>query len=269
MQIQFRPFWALIFGLALVLTLLIFPACKGGKAPLAGSVPPKIYISAAEHNYEKAIIAFEKMEQDSPSTKGGIVFTGSSSIRKWETLVEDMAPLPVINRGFGGSIIRQVSFYANRFLIPLAPQLIVFYCGENDICNDLSSHTDPLRNFKDFTAIIRYYLPQTHILYLSMKPSPLRWQYWEKFSKGNELIRAYTETDEKLRYLDVGEIMIGEDGRPKTHIWVSDSLHMNEAGYADWTNIVRPVVRSMWENVRQQPVNKEKRMQGKRRNIAE
>ncbi|MEM0995982.1 MAG: SGNH/GDSL hydrolase family protein [Bacteroidota bacterium] len=231
----------IVFGLA---------ACKSKpREALSASVPPKVDLKSTEQMFEPDIARFEQMERDSPSAKGGIVFTGSSSIRLWETLEADMAPLPVINRGFGGSIIRQVSHYTERIVLPLQPKLIVLYCGENDIANDVYPHTDPLQNYQDFVAIIRHHLPDTPILYLAMKPSPLRWPYWEKFARGNRLIEEYTQREADLEYIDVSEVMLGVDGRPQPEIFVSDSLHMNADGYAQWTALIRPAVERLWEKV--------------------
>jgi hypothetical protein len=54
-----------------------------------------------------------------PVTPGAIVFMGSSSIRFWETLGRDMAPLPAQNRGFGGATVAGVNVYARRILARL------------------------------------------------------------------------------------------------------------------------------------------------------
>ena len=50
--------------------------------------------------FEREIAAFEAVDARGMPAPGGIVFTGSSSIRLWSTLEADMAPLPVIRRGF-------------------------------------------------------------------------------------------------------------------------------------------------------------------------
>jgi len=34
--------------------------------------------------------------------------------------------------------------------------------------------------------------------------------------------------------------MLGPDGKPKPDIFVEDQLHMNAAGYAIWTEVIRP-----------------------------
>ena len=46
-----------------------------------------------------------------------MLFVGSSSIRFWETLARDFKGTAVINRGFGGSRIADVTRYADRVVI--------------------------------------------------------------------------------------------------------------------------------------------------------
>src|SRR6266699_3090136 len=47
--------------------------------------------------WEAQIRAFEEADRFRPPEPGAIVFTGSSSIRLWGTLEQDMAPLRVVN----------------------------------------------------------------------------------------------------------------------------------------------------------------------------
>ncbi len=59
--------------------------------------------SVFAQGWEPAIRDFEEQDKVHPPKPGCIVFAGSSSFRFWDTLVSDMKPLDVINRGFGGS----------------------------------------------------------------------------------------------------------------------------------------------------------------------
>jgi len=68
--------------------------------------------------YHFQIAAYEKADQAHFPEAGGIVFTGSSSIRLWTTVSQDMRPLPVINRAFGGSQIAEVTYYAQQIITP-------------------------------------------------------------------------------------------------------------------------------------------------------
>jgi hypothetical protein len=131
-------------------------------------------------SWESSIRKFEESDRLHPPKPGTIVFTGSSSINCWHTLADDMQPLDVINRGLGGSQIAHVNQYARRIVIPYRPRAVVLYAGENDLSWPWSkSPNTVLHDFKRFVEIIHAELPDTRICYLSMKPSPLRWNNWK------------------------------------------------------------------------------------------
>jgi len=84
-----------------------------------------------EH-WEKNIQAFEQWDSKNSYPDDAVLFVGSSSIVMWKT--RDYFPgLKVINRGFGGSQIAEVSYFADRIVFPYKPKAIVFYAGDNDI----------------------------------------------------------------------------------------------------------------------------------------
>ena len=49
---------------------------------------------------------------------------------------EDLAPLTVIPRGFGGSTMHDLLHYVNRIVVPYRPRAIVVYEGDNDMSDD-------------------------------------------------------------------------------------------------------------------------------------
>ena len=59
---------------------------------------------------------FEALDQTQEYPDNAILFIGSSSIRLWNTLEEDMKPFPVIKRGYGGAHFRDIIFYTDRIL---------------------------------------------------------------------------------------------------------------------------------------------------------
>src|ERR1700727_2542217 len=87
--------------------------------------------SVFAQGWESSIREFESHDKVNPPTPGVIVFVGSSSIRFWRTLETDMAPLDVINRGFGGSEMSDVAQYANRVVVAYKPRAVVVYAGDN------------------------------------------------------------------------------------------------------------------------------------------
>jgi lysophospholipase L1-like esterase len=177
------------------------------------------------------------------------VFTGSSSIRLWDTLANDMKPLQVLNRGFGGSQIADVNHYASRIILPYRPRAVVLYAGDNDLSSPWSKSPEQVfADFKQFVEIIHSQLPATWIYFISIKPSPLRWRNWEKFQKTNALIAAYILTQPRAQFIDVDSAMLNAQGKPRPEIFRWDGLHMNAEGYAIWTSIIRPILLSRFEN---------------------
>ncbi len=191
------------------------------------------------------ISAFEKADRANPPKPGVIVFTGSSSIHYWRTLADDMKPLEVINRGFGGSTIAQVNHYASRIVLPYRPRAVVLYAGDNDL--SWPSSKSPERvfgDFQQFVEIVHGQLPETWIYYVSIKPTILRRKNWAKMQRTNQLIAEYMRTQPRTQFIDVSAAMLDAHGQPRAELFRWDGLHMNASGYAIWTSIIKPVLLS-------------------------
>ena len=204
----------------------------------AGASPA---LSAEPNRWEPAITQFESLDAVNPPSPGAILFIGSSSIRMWKTLAEDMAPMRVINRGFGGSGIGDAVQYAGRIVFPYSPSKIVFYSGENDIAAG-QTPKQVSATFEQFVELVGGKLPGVPIYYVSMKPSVLRWNMWGGMREGNRLIREYCATRPGLTFVDVSAGMMDSSGMVRKDIFIEDNLHMNAAGYAVWTGIIRPLL---------------------------
>jgi lysophospholipase L1-like esterase len=193
--------------------------------------------------FERQIAAFEKADRLNPPKPGVIVFTGSSSIRFWDTLASDMKPLDVINRGFGGSQVAQVNQYASRIVLPYQPRAVVLYAGDNDLAFPWSKTPEQvLADFKQFVEIIHAQLPDTWIYFVSIKPSVRRWAGWQKIKKTNQLIEDYARTEPRVQFIDVDSAMLDAQGKPRPELFRKDGLHMNAQGYALWTSIIKTVL---------------------------
>ncbi len=187
------------------------------------------------------ISATVKADLRKPPNPGVIVLTGSSSIRLWHTLAEDMKPLDVINRGFGGSTISQVSRFADRIVIPYRPRAVVLNAGDKDLSWPASKPPAVvLQDFKEFVGLIHSQLPETWIYYISMKPAPAG--DWALFSKANGMIAAFIRTQERVQFIDVSSAMLDGQGRLRRELYGEDPEHMNDSGYAVWTAIIKPVL---------------------------
>jgi lysophospholipase L1-like esterase len=188
-----------------------------------------------------AIEAFEARDGIQAPPPGGTVFAGSSSIRFWRELEADMAPLPVIRRGFGGARMHDMIHYADRVVTAYEPRAVVLFAGTNDL-GGFTSDIPPeeiLDGWVQFAAAVHADLPEARIYFLSITPTRLRWKQWPLVQRANALIEAHTRTDDRLRYIDATDLFLGEDGRPDPQFFRFDRLHLNRRGYEVWTVLIR------------------------------
>ena len=195
--------------------------------------------AALEKSLGEEVAQFVAADRVAPPAVCQVLFVGSSSIVRWKTLAADMAPMPVINRGFGGSHIEYVNRWFDQIVVPYHPRAIVFYAGENDIDAEKSVNR-VVTDFDEFMRRKTNALDGTPVYFISLKPSRLRFAQFPLQTQVNDAMRTRAARLPDLRYIDVVSSMI-EDGKPKD-LFESDGLHMTAAGYAIWTKAVRSAV---------------------------
>lgn len=203
-------------------------------------------VEAPLSRFQNEIDNFIKEDKENGFVKNGIMMTGSSSIRMWNSMEEDFSELPVLNRGFGGATIPEVLHFAGKYIFQHEPQIIVFYCGENDISEGASPET-VFASFKTFVKIIETRLPETKLVYISMKPSIARWNLWSEYQAGEKLIKDFVDKSPKIEYMDASISMLEKNGEVKKDIFIEDGLHMNAKGYKGWTKQLKPILERMYQ----------------------
>ena len=192
--------------------------------------------------FRGAIDAFLAADAESAPPQGAVVATGSSSMRGWHArIAEDLAPLTIIPRGFGGSNMRDVRHFLDELVLRHEPRAVLLYEGDNDVAAGIAPEAI-LAEFNAIDAAIAERLPDTRIYILAVKPSIARWQLWGTMKATNALLKARAEADPRLTFIDIATPMLGDDGKPIEGIFIPDMLHMNGAGYDIWRDTVRPVL---------------------------
>jgi len=197
--------------------------------------------------FEAAILQFEEQDQLNRPPEGAIVLTGSSSIARWNDQAEAaLAPLTVVPRGFGGSIMHDVLHYLDRVALTYKPRAILIYEGDNDtggrppIPNELI-----LEDLRQIIALVHQQLPATRIYVLSVKPSILRQSVWPIAQQVNAGYRAIAANDPLVYYVDVATPFLLNDGSVMTDIFVADDLHLNDLGNAIWGATIKAALMPM------------------------
>jgi lysophospholipase L1-like esterase len=219
-----------VFLLKILSTLLCWLAFGLNESPAQ--------TNAAASRWEPAIRAFERSDRVHPPPQNAVLFIGASAIRKWTSLAADFPGVPVINRGFGGSQIADSTAFAGRIIFPYHPRVIVLYGGDNDLAAG-ESPQQVVAEYTDFVRTVRAKLPETRIVFISIKPSPIRWKRLkDKVTETNRRIAAMKGNG--LFFVDIFSRMLDADGNPRKDLFLRDGLHPNENGYRIWASLIRP-----------------------------
>lgn len=189
--------------------------------------------------FAQDIAKFADLDAAMPPPSCSYLFVGSSSIRLWASLSEDLAPYPTLNRGFGGAHVSDVDYFFDKVVAPYQARAIFFYAGDNDLW-DGKSPDQVLADFKVFLDLKTQTAGQTPVYFIAIKPSKQRFAQLALQDQVNQAVRALSKTRKDLRFVDIVPLML-EAGLPKD-IYLADGLHMTPEGYALWTRAVRSMV---------------------------
>lgn len=155
-------------------------------------------------------------------------------MRMWkDRMADDLHPLTVIPRGFGGSQFSDVLVRFDELIVPYRPRAILIYEGDNDV----SSGKTPVQiigDFKEFRRRVADLDASIQIYVIGVKPSLQRWNLKEQIEETNRLIAEECEQDEKLTFIDVSKFLLNDAGEPWADIFLGDGLHLNTIGYNLW-----------------------------------
>jgi len=197
--------------------------------------------------FEEAIRQFEEQDRVSPPPEGAIVLTGSSSIARWNNQAKAaLAPLTVIPRGFGGSVMNDVLHYLDRVALTYKPRAILIYEGDNDTGSSNPIPTEMiLDQLTQIVDRVHEELPATRIYVLSVKPSVLRRNAWPVATQVNTGYKEIADNDPLVYYVDVATPFLNSDGSVMTDIFVADNLHLNDLGNSIWGATIKAALMPM------------------------
>jgi len=215
--------------------LLLFSACV--------TPPPEIPTGEDPLEWKEKVEAFEAAAALEPPPPNAALFIGSSSIRLWDTLQEDMAPLPVIQRGFGGSRLFDSVYWADRLVLAHDPAVVVMFAGTNDLKGDEPKTPERVcALFGQFVGWIRDGDCSAPIVYIAISPSKKRIEHLDLVLETNLRISSVCEADPTLHFVDTASPLLDDRGQPDMQWFDEDELHLNPAGYALWTERIKPLV---------------------------
>lgn len=177
----------------------------------------------------------DSLSYDFDESKEIILFTGSSSIRKWDSIPNYFPDYQVINTGFGGSQMSDLLYYADRLILKYAPDKVFIYEGDNDIAVG-KSIDEIMLTTKKLVQELRQNIPGVELVFISAKPSPARWGLKNDYRSLNNSLKAYCKNQPDLYFADVWNLMLDQNGNPDKALYVEDGLHMTKVGYKLWAH---------------------------------
>jgi lysophospholipase L1-like esterase len=191
--------------------------------------------------FQEEIDRFKADTTDYTKTDNLILFTGSSSIRMWTTLSEDLQGKNVLNRGFGGSMMSELLFYADTLITRYRPKMIFIYEGDNDLATGVPVE-EIIGSARQLILRIRKELPDATLCFLAAKPSLARWNLHGNYIGLNQKLEQLSAEYPKVYFLDTWNPMLGPDGTVMNDLFIADGLHMNRKGYDIWKRIVNQFI---------------------------
>ena len=183
-----------------------------------------------------------KLREPAPE-EGAVIALGSSSIAKWTTLQEDLAPLRVYNMGIGGSHMQHAAqLFLPKLVIPFKPRAVLLYEGSNDLAAGVPP-SEVLQQFQLLHQQLHDALPQARLFVISIMAGPgKRFEKWEAIQETNHLLEVECAQYPWMRFLDTTKALLGPDGRPRAECFIPNDIHMTPEGYAVWKSVVAPAL---------------------------
>jgi hypothetical protein len=187
--------------------------------------------------WEPEIAKFEKLDQTTEYPDDAIMFAGSSSIRLWSTLSDDMAPYNVIQRGYGGARLSDYAVYADRIFSPHKCSALVLFIANDITGGDNDKSPDEVRRL--FSVVHKN---------IAITPTWSRWKAWAEISKTNDMIKEWCKNQRNTYFISTDTAFLNSSGEPRDELFIQDKLHLNPEGYKVWTKIIKGELDAILKN---------------------
>ena len=162
-----------------------------------------------------------------------ILLIGSSSIRKWNNFTLHSKNEQIINRGISELTTTDLlsSNYTDYITsgIRRPPKYIIFYCGINDVFDNLCDNKTIIKNTRVFLTELHKIFPSSKIIVISLIKSPKTYNAnkTEDINYINNRIRDFCSIKTPyLHYVNVNR----ELQSLTTNYFMNDGFHLNELG---------------------------------------
>ncbi len=178
-----------------------------------------------------------------PLKYGDIVFIGNSITEGGNDWSEKFGIPNVVNRGISGDVTDGILKRLDEITF-FKPKAVLILIGINDLFNIYYHQQIPSaeyvgENILKITEVIHKKSPETKIFAQTVLPTS------EDYLKDNiiivnKMIKAF-QPEKDYEVIDLYEAFVNNEGLLKKDL-TYDGLHLNDAGYALWVEMVKPVL---------------------------
>ncbi len=200
--------------------------------PLAG-------FREAAKSWEPDIQRLEKQDETEVADDQTILYVGSSSIRLWETIQQDLPRRKSLRRAYGGAHFSDLAIFMDRLIARHHPQAVVVFVA-NDISGDPQRDIPPKKvvELAKYTLQrIRKKLSEVPVFFVAITPTPSRFAVWDQISLVNQGISQFSQSDPNCHFIETASHFLNEQGKPRADLFVADQLHLNHDGYLLWAEL--------------------------------
>ncbi|SFW74863.1 Lysophospholipase L1 [Sinomicrobium oceani] len=200
-----------------------------------------LLFSQDARRFETDIEAFRRQADTLDSNSYDALIVGSSSVRMWTDINRYFPGNDFLNRGFGGSQMSDVLYYADDLIFDIPAKKLFLYEGDNDIASG-KSVGKVRRDFKKLLREIHRRIPGTEVYLISVKPSldQERMDRKKKYLAFNRWLERYCRKKEQFHFINVWPHMLSENDEPRPELFIADGIHMTDAGYDIWAEQIAP-----------------------------
>lgn len=171
---------------------------------------------------------------------GAVVFLGDSITQGWGSLAKDFPALRVANRGISGDVTRGVLYRLKEDVLALDPAAVVLLIGTNDL-EDGGDPETIAGNVRAILAALKAHDPKMPVIVCKVMPSdPSKKRPADQIQQINARVDQVVNGDPEFIRCDTYSIFADAQGNAKPAEF-PDLLHPNAAGYAKWTQALRPI----------------------------
>ena len=212
----------------------VFDQPPSSEFPGAGTIQSGLWFRSTWKNRR------EQWSKDKENEQGAVVFFGDSITQGWGSLPKDFPNFKTANRGISGDTTRGLRGRLQEDVIAVKPKAVSILIGTND----LDQGTEPevvVENLKVIVADLQKSNSKLPIIINKVMPRGNKpGLFPEKIKALNGLYEQAFKDNAQVTFVDTWALFDAGDGQCKKEEF-PDMLHPNAAGYAKWTEVLRPV----------------------------